>query len=125
MEKIIDNKPNNLPFIMCNKMINARAHCKQSFPYDCLLSAFIKFKFPNIQSSSILPESKLTLFNHTSLTKMGYRYDDVNQRYTKIIYCHQRFSFEMDAQTEEEAEEEDEALPPPMPGHRLESRLIC
>ena len=91
---------------MCNKMVNACTHLKQSLPYGCLVSAFIKFKFPHIKSSSILPKSKLTLFNHTSLTKMGYRYDDVNQRYTKIIHRHQRYSFEMDAEVEKENEEE-------------------
>lgn len=101
MEKFMENKPINLPLIMCNKMVNDRAHHKQSLPYGCLLSAFIKTKFPSIQSSSILLTSKITFSDHTSLTKMGYRYDKVNKRYTKTIHCHQRFSFEADAQAEE------------------------
>ena len=45
---------------------------------------------------------------------MGYRYDGINLKYTKLIHRHQRFSFEIDPKAkeyEEDEDEEDEAAP--------------
>ena len=39
---------------------------------------------------------------------MGYRYNDVTQRYTKLIHRHQCFSFEMDQEAQEDEKDEDE-----------------